>query len=202
MTFPKFLPAQVWHFRFPPMKLVWPSVDFLPGYIEALERGWSADTIRGDEAAREELALIQTDPAAFVAGLVYRDPKGGLITLPDGTRVPRLPGYRKWMWDSGFCGSIGFRWQPGTTSLPPHCLGHIGYAVVPWKQRLGYATQALRLLLPEAKKEGLAFVELVTDPGNLASRRVIETNGGLLVESFVKPESYGGKTGLRYRIPL
>jgi len=41
------------------------------------------------------------------------------------------------MWDDEFAGSIGFRWQPGTSALPPHCLGHIGYAVVPWKQGRG-----------------------------------------------------------------
>jgi predicted acetyltransferase len=41
------------------------------------------------------------------------------------------------MWDGEFCGSIGLRWLPGTEELPPHCLGHIGYAVVPWKRRLG-----------------------------------------------------------------
>src|SRR2546430_6881442 len=34
-------------------------------------------------------------------------------TLPDGSVVPRLPGYRKWIWDGEFCGVIGFRWQPG-----------------------------------------------------------------------------------------
>ena len=59
------------------------------------------------------------------------------------------------MWDGEFCGSIGFRWQPGTSALPPYCLGHIGYSVVPWKQRRGYATKALALLLPDARKEGL-----------------------------------------------
>jgi len=35
------------------------------------------------------------------------------------------------MWDGEFCGQIAFRWQPGTEALPPHCLGHVGYSVVP-----------------------------------------------------------------------
>src|SRR5205814_8172976 len=33
--------------------LVWPAREYLPGYVDALERGWSADNLRGDEAARE-----------------------------------------------------------------------------------------------------------------------------------------------------
>ena len=106
------------------------------------------------------------------------------------------------MWDGEFCGSIGFRWQPGTTELPPHCLGHIGYEVVPWKQRKGYATAALRLLLSEVKDVGLPFVEITTDPDNMASQRVIEAAGGTLYEKFVKPPQFGSKPGLRYRIAI
>ena len=99
-------------------------------------------------------------------------------------------------------GPIAFRWQPGTTALPPHCLGHIGYAVVPWKQRLGYATLALRKLLPEARAEGLPFVELITDPPNFPSQRVILANGGVFVERFTTPPQFGNTEGLRYRITL
>jgi predicted acetyltransferase len=74
--------------------------------------------------------------------------------------------------------------------------------VVPWKQRLGYATAALAQLLPEAKSIGLPFVELTTDPENIASLRVIQANGGILVEHFTKPPQFGNKPGLRFRIAL
>jgi predicted acetyltransferase len=182
------------------MQLVWPSPDHLPSYVAALERGWSADNVRGEIAAREELAQINDNPSAFLGSLVDREAKGAPVTLPDGTVVARLPGFRRWLWDGEFCGSIGFRWQPGTTALPPHCLGHIGYAVVPWKQGRGYATLALRLLLPEAKAVGLPYVEITTDPDNTASQRVITACGGVLVERFTKPPQFGNKPGLRFRI--
>src|SRR6266853_3020831 len=179
------------------MQLVRPGPEHLASYVAALERGWSADNERGVEAAREELSRIHADAAAFLASMEDREAKGPSITLPDGSAAKRLPGFRRWLWDGEFCGSIGLRWQPGTAALPPHCLGHIGYAVVPLKQRRGYATRALALMLPYAKAEGLPYIEITTDPENVASQRVIMANGGVLVEEFIKPHQFGNKPGLR-----
>lgn len=182
--------------------LVWPALDHLPSYRAALERGWSADNLRGPAAAKEELERIAADPQGFIASLVDREARGGPVTLPDGRQVARLPGFRRWIWDGEFCGSINFRWQHGTPELPPHVMGHIGYAVVPWKRGRGHATAALRALLDDARAEGLPWVVLTTDVDNLASQRVITANGGTLVERFIKPASFGGHESLRYRIVL
>lgn len=183
------------------MELVWPDARYLAGYAGALRQGWSPDNLR-PQATLEHLARIAEDPERFLAEQVDREAKGPAITLPDGSTVPRLPGYQMWMWDGEFCGAIGLRWQPGTTELPSYCLGHVGYSVVPWKRRRGYATRALELFLPHAQAEGLAYVEVTTDADNVASRRVIETNGGILVERFQKAKSHGGTESLRFRIPL
>lgn len=182
------------------MELVRPAAEHLPSYTAALERGWSPDNVRGIVASREELARIRDDADAFLASMEDLEGKGDPIHLPDGTLARRLPGFRRWMWDGEFVGSIGFRWEPGTTDLPPYCLGHIGYAVVPWKQRRGHATKALRLLLSEIQFTGLPFVEITTNADNVASQRVVEANGGVLHERFDKPAVYGGGPGLRYRI--
>jgi predicted acetyltransferase len=183
------------------MELVRPAEEHLASYAAALERDWSPDNMRPD-AGRRELDEIRREPAKFIAEQTDPDGKGSPITLPSGDVVPRLPGYHNWMWDGEFCGTIGFRWKPGTTDLPSYCLGHIGYAVVPWKRGNGYATRALGLLLPEARVRGLPFVEITTDETNIASRHVIEANGGELVERFKKPAAYGGAPSLRYRIRL
>lgn len=183
------------------LRLVSPGEEYLPGYVDALRRGWSPDNTR-PEAGGEELLQIESDAASFLAAQCDREGKGPPITLPDGSQVPRLPGYHRWMWDGEFCGEIGFRWRPGTTELPPYCLGHIGYSVVPWKRRRGYATRALALLLPEAAREGLPFVELTTTLDNTASRRVILANGGREVGRFRKIDAHGGAEGLRFRIDL
>jgi predicted acetyltransferase len=107
------------------------------------------------------------------------------------------------MWHDGdFCGSIGLRWQPGTTELPFYCLGHIGYSVVPWRQRRGLATEALRQLLPQARAQGLPLVQITADAGNLASQKVILANGGVLLREEDKPAAFGGGRLRRYRIVL
>jgi len=183
------------------LRLVWPAGEYLASYIHALEQGWSPDNTRA-EAGREELARIREDPKRFLAEQVDREARGGPVVLPDGSTVERLPGYKLWMWDGEFAGIVGFRWRPGTTDLPPTCLGHLGYAVVPWKRRRGYATQALAMALEEIRKERLPFIEITTDEDNVASQRVIEANGGRLVERFLKAGAYGGGKGLRYRVPL
>ena len=184
------------------IELMTPTLERLPAFADALRRGWSPDTIRGRLAAEEELAAIEADAARFVARQVDREAAGPAVRLPDGSHAKRLPGYRLWIWDGEFCGTIGLRWQPGTSELPPHVLGHIGYSVVPWKRRRGCGTAALRLLLPLAAAEGLQFVTLTTDPDNVASRKVIEANGGVLLERFRKPPQMGGTESLRYRIVL
>ena len=184
------------------VQLVVPSQIHLASYMDALQRGWSPNTARPQAAAREELAAIEVDADAFLASMDDMDAKGAPVTMPDGSTVPRLPGFRRWIWDGELAGSIAFRWQPGTVELPPYCLGHIGYAVVPWKQRKGYATAALRLLLQEVRRLGLPYVEITADPDNLASQKVILAVGGQLHERFNKPAQFGGEPGLRYRVAL
>jgi predicted acetyltransferase len=184
------------------VEIVVPAPIHLPAYEDALRRGWLPSTVRADEMAAEQLAAIRSDAGAFLSALDDVEARGAPVILPDGSTVPRLPGITRWIWDDGFCGSIGFRWQNGTSALPPHVLGHIGYNVVPWRQGRGYATRALALMLEEARGRGLEYVELTTTPDNPPSQKVITANGGRLVEAFHKIAAHGGGEALRYRIDL
>jgi predicted acetyltransferase len=185
------------------MDLVRPSRDTLWSYREALERGWSSEQARDDaEAAAAELAKVDEDPTTFIANLNDRMGGGHPVILPNGDAVPRIPGTRRWMWDGEYCGAIGLRWQPDTMDLPPHCLGHIGYAVVPWKRRNGYATDALQQMLDVARAKRLPYVDIVTDADNTASQAVAVSNGARLVRPFTSPESSGSFPALLFRIDL
>jgi predicted acetyltransferase len=173
-----------------------PSLARLPAYAEALARGWTPNNVR--DVSGEQLAAIRADGPSFIASLLGQN---GTVRLPDGSEVPKLPSRTGWMWDGEFCGSIGLRWQPGTDALPHYTLGHIGFAVVPWKRGHGYAARALALMLPHARAVGLSLVEITTEPDNFASRRTIERNGGRLIGEFVNP-IYGPEPKLRYVIDL
>jgi len=173
-----------------------PRLGWLPSYAQALEASWSPDNTK--DVSAEQLAALASDPAKFLASLIEQ---GGVIKLPDGSTRAKLPFIRLWMWDGAFCGTISLRWQPGSDSLPSHVLGHVGYAVVPWKRGQGYATHALAVMLHKARDVGLRQVQITTDPDNIASRRVIEKNGGRLTGEVVNLD-YGTDTRLLYLVSL
>ena len=70
--------------------LVAPSIDHLPGYVAALRRGWSPDTVRGPETIAEQLRAIDDDPVEFLAGLNDETAGGDPVATfedEDGTEV-------------------------------------------------------------------------------------------------------------------
>lgn len=58
--------------------------------------------------------------------------------------------------------------------------GNIGYHVVPAHRRQGHATAMLGAACERCRRDGMRRLLLTCRPENLASRRVIEANGGVL----------------------
>jgi len=59
-------------------------------------------------------------------------------------------------------------------------IGHVGYWIRPTKRKMGYGKKILELALIEARKMGIKDVLVTCDVDNLASKKVIEANGGKL----------------------
>ncbi len=180
-----------------------PDKSLLGAYQAALRGGWSPNTTRN--VAPEQLAAIAADPDAFLA-----ETRGGpgRIKLPDGREVDRIPGPTRWIFAEDrpqrpFIGSINLRWQEKDgrpiLALPEHVLGHVGYTILPAFACQGYATAALAAMLGVAREAGLPEITITCDATNLASRRIIEKNGGRLVETFVAP-LYGPDQRLRFSV--
>lgn len=69
--------------------------------------------------------------------------------------------------------------------------GHIGYDIAPGFRRKGMGKVMLSLALKEAKFLGLTKVLITADEDNIASRKIIEANGGVfdrIVNGKVFPE--------------
>lgn len=179
-----------------------PDRALLGSYEAALRGGWSPNTTRN--VAPEQLAAIAIDADAFLAEI-----RGGpgRIRLPDGREVDRIPGPTRWIFaedrpERPFVGSINLRWQEDAQgrpmlALPEHVLGHIGYSILPAFAGHGYASAALAAILRVAHEAGLPEVVITCDETNAASRRIIEKNGGRLVETFIMP-LYSSEPRLRF----
>jgi len=61
--------------------------------------------------------------------------------------------------------------------------GQLGYGVLPSHRGCGYGTLICRLLLEKARENGFDSVIITCRNDNLASARVIEKNGGKLLET-------------------
>ncbi|MGI9008917.1 MAG: GNAT family N-acetyltransferase [Streptosporangiaceae bacterium] len=80
--------------------------------------------------------------------------------------------------ESDYLGTVVIRHK----LTPPllHDGGNIGYHVVPGHRRQGHATAMLAAACNRCRDSGMSRVLLTCQPENLASRRVIEANGGVL----------------------
>ncbi len=187
------------------IRVIAPTLRDLPAYRDALVRGWLPYASAQESLRLSELMRIDADAPAFIAA---QDAPSGAppdVMTPDGSVFKRIPSFRRWIFDGDvFSGALSFRWLPGTTELPRHVLGHIGYTLVPWQRGAGRMAAALRLFLNEARALGFPHVEITCDPDNIASKRVIISCGGKSVGGVEQPvdRGYGYPPQLEFRIDL
>jgi predicted acetyltransferase len=83
-----------------------------------------------------------------------------------------------WVDDTAYLGRLAIRHR--LTPQLREVGGHIGYDVRPSARRRGHATAMLRDALPIARGLGIESALITCDVDNVASRKVIEGNGGVL----------------------
>jgi predicted acetyltransferase len=138
-------------------------------------RGLAGDrTMLGAEIHR--FGRTWPDPVAFAR---YTARQRAMALQKTPRPVDFVPVTNLWLVDGDqFLGRIAIR-----HSLTPLLLeagGHIGYDIRPSERRRGHATAMLRAALPISFGLGLDPVLVTCDVDNIASRRVIERNGGVL----------------------
>jgi predicted acetyltransferase len=138
-------------------------------------RGRAADrTMFGSEIHR--LARMWPDPVAF-ARYAARQRAMALEKAPRPAGF--VPVTNLWLAEGDeFLGRIAIR--HALTPILLEAGGHIGYDIRPSARRKGHATAMLRAALPITFDLGVDPALLTCDVDNIASRRVIERNGGVL----------------------
>ena len=99
-----------------------------------------------------------------------------------GRKIPMgyVPHTMYWIIDSNdqYVGQIDLRHK---INAALRCYGgHIGYEIRPSERKKGYGKMALKEVLIKAKKLELNKVLVTCDSDNIASRKIIETNKGIL----------------------
>ena len=95
-----------------------------------------------------------------------------------------------------YLGLVQIRLKP--SSAIAHILkSHIYYEIRPSMRRWGYGVIALTLAIKKATHLGLKRIIVVCQQNNIASRKIIESNGGVLLRA-VRPRGCQS-TFLKYR---
>ncbi len=148
------------------LKLVSPSVKYKDAYIRMM-KDW--------EQSGEKLV-------PFILRLDYSDFDAMINTIEGFKTVPEkgfVPHSSFWLInEEGEIGAVS-NLRHSLNDKLRHIGGHIGYGVPPTQRRKGYATEVLKLTLPEAKRRGINKVMITCDETNTASKKTIIKNGGV-----------------------
>lgn len=156
-----------------------PATDVHTSFLKAM-----AEFVAEGRGGRDDTSMIGAEIREFGTQWHRPDVFAGYTArlcadaLEETPRQPgRVPCTTLW-WVSGeeYLGRLAIRHR-----LTPWLLeygGHIGYDVRPTARRQGHATAMLRAALPFAHDLGIESALITCDLDNIASRKVIEMNGG------------------------
>lgn len=167
------------------MKLVHPHIDWEASFVEALA-----------EFDREQILGFWNYRLPILSVSEYIE-RTKINARGEGLPLGMVPSHTFWLIDNDeFVGHVNIRHHltPRLTLIG----GHIGYAVRPSMHSKGYGSALLKLALPQAKMLGIRQPLITCDPPNIASRKIIEKNGGVLRDEVV----VDGRPILRFDIQV
>jgi len=176
------------------MELVLPSVGYKDSFIEAVKEFHADSDYTWRNKWYRKLAIPELE--ADFGSFVERE-----LSHTRGENLPEdyVPYTGYWLVDSGeHIGRLTVRHR-----LNEHLSqigGHIGYDIRPTQRGKGYGNKILELGLQKAKELGMERVLITSDIRNVASRKIIEKNGGILENQVPNPEM--GFDALRYWIDI
>ena len=176
------------------MELVLPSVEYKNSFIEAVKEYQASTEASSRHKKYQQLSIseLEADFDAFVERELSHS-KGenlsqGYVSHTD-----------YWLIDNDeFIGRVSVRHR--LTEQLEKFDGHIGYDIRPSKRRQGYGSKILELVLPKVKELGIGKVLVTCRESNIASRKIIEKNGGILENKVHDPEA--GVDKLRYWVDI
>jgi predicted acetyltransferase len=172
------------------LALVEPCIEYSEAFIEMVEEY----QIEGSRYSKAELAAMRSDFPAYLLKLQR-------LARGDNLRPGRVPQAEFWLADLGAHTILGaIRLRSGLTPRLERIDGQIGYNVRPSARQMGYATRMLAMLLEKIRAEGWQRVLITCNADNIASARVIKSNGGRLENQVIEAET--GRLISRYWIDL
>lgn len=176
------------------MELRLPSAEYKASFIEAVReyQEYPTHTFRDEKYRLLSTSELESDFDAFISREASNR-RGE--NLPEG----HVPCTDYWLIDNEeFIGRVSIRHHLNDALL--RLGGHIGYDIRPGRRGRGYGNAILRLTLPKAKELGIKRALVTCDATNIASRKIIEKNGGVLENRVGNPET--GIDKLRFWIAL
>lgn len=149
------------------MHLVTPSTRYKKSYLQAIEESKNETGVT---------VIRKTNKGqSFEEFVRHTNGQAKGLHLPDGY----VPSTEFWLVDNDeFIGWVNIRHT--LTEFLHKIGGHIGYWICPAKRNMGYGNKILKLALIETKKIGIHRALITCDDTNIKSRKIIETNGGVL----------------------
>lgn len=98
-----------------------------------------------------------------------------------------VPYSEYWLIENGeYIGTIVIRHKP--SGRLESIKSHIYFHIIPSKREKGYGLKILELGLVKARKLGLKDIIITCNYDNVASRKIIEQNGGIFIEDITVPD--------------